>query len=54
MPKPKKPKVRNIGLSITADLYEKAERIAKREDRSVSAVVRRLIAEAPEPIAEGV
>jgi predicted CopG family antitoxin len=49
MPKKKKPRHRNIGLLIEADLYEKAQRIAASEDRSVSAVVRRLIADAPEP-----
>ena len=53
MPKPKKPKMKNLGLLIEAELYEKAQRIARREDRSVSAVVRRLIAEASEPLFEG-
>ena len=42
-------KPRHLGLIIAGELYEKAQRLALAEDRSVSGVVRRLIAEAPEP-----
>jgi hypothetical protein len=34
---------------VDRDLYEKARRLAKYEDRSIAAMIRRLIAEMPEP-----
>ena len=34
---------------VDRDLYEKAKRLAKYEDRSVAAMIRRLLSEMPEP-----
>jgi hypothetical protein len=34
---------------VDRDLYEKAKRVAKFEDRTVAAMLRRMIAELPEP-----
>jgi len=49
MSRPKKKQPHYISLTVTRELYEKAQRLASAEHRDVSKVIRRLLAEAPEP-----
>jgi hypothetical protein len=46
-----KPKTKPIGVELPLDLYKKARRLADADDRSIASLVRKLLAEAPEPTA---
>ena len=45
---PKKKRVYMVGAELSKLEYDKIQRVAKSEDRSVSAVIRRFIAQLPD------
>ena len=57
MPKPRakgRKKLYMVGAELPRSEYEKVQRIARLEDRSVSSILRKLVAALPDPVATSV
>jgi hypothetical protein len=53
MPKPRakgRKKLYMVGAELPRSEYEKVQRIARLEDRSVSSILRKLVAALPDPV----